>query len=269
MTFQFKTFLFYIFLFSSCNTGRLNNIADIDAELKESSALEIVTNSNLLWTIEDAGNKNNLYGLDLKGNIVKDIDISNTRNNDWEDLTSDEYGNIYIGDFGNNNKKRKKFSILKVSNLINKEDEALAEGIHFTLPKDVKPEDFEAFFLLNNTFYIFSKENKSSILLKVPNIVGSHVAKLVTDFNLDGKHNKITSAAISPDKKTVVLLNHDKLWKLTDFKPDNFLNGTVEELKFEHDSQKEGICFKNDSIVYISDERKKSEGGNIYTFNIN
>ena len=269
MTFQFKTFIFFIILFSSCNTGHLNNIADIDSELKESSAIELVKGSNLLWTIEDAGNKNNLYGLDLKGNIVKDIDISNAKNNDWEDLTSDDLGNIYIGDFGNNNKKREKFTILKVSNIDTIENKANAEAINFTLPKDVKSEDFEAFFLLDDVFYIFSKENKSSILLKVPNTIGEHVAELVTDFNLDGKHNKITSAAVSSNGETVVLLNHDKLWRLSNFKPDYFFKGTIEELKFNHTSQKEGVCFKNDSIVYITDEKNKSEGGNIYTFNMN
>ena len=65
-----------------------------------------------------------------------------------------------------------------------------------------------------------------------------------------------------------MLLNHDKLWKLTNFKGDNFLDGTVEELKFNHDSQKEGVCFKNNTTVYITDEKDKSEGGNIYEFSL-
>ena len=263
-----KFLLLFIFLIISCKTGKLTVIADINSGLEEASAIELVKNSDLLWTIEDAGNKNNLYGLDLSGHIVKDNDITNAKNEDWEDLTSDEYGNIYIGDFGNNNKKRKKFTIYKVSNIENIGDKTDAEIINFTLPKDVKSKDFEAFFLLDNYFYIFSKENSTSILLKVINEAGNHVAELVTDFNLEGKHHKITSAAISPDEDVVVLLNHDKLWKLSNFKPDHFFKGNVEALEFGHDSQKEGICFKNDSIVYITDERNKSEGGNIYTFKI-
>lgn len=269
MTQYLKPFLFFLVFITSCNTGKLNLLASINNDLEEASAIEIVKGSNLIWVIEDAGNKNNIYGLDLKGRIVKDIDISNAENDDWEDLTSDKFGNLYIGDFGNNNKKRDNFTIYKVSNLNPNKDETTAEAIHFKLPKDVKSEDFEAFFLLDSFFYIFSKENKSSILLKVPNSIGEHVAELVTDFNLDGKHHKITSAAVSPNQETVVLLNHDKLWKLSGFKPDNFFKGKIEELKFEHTSQKEGICFKNDSIVYINDERNKSEGGNIYTFNVN
>lgn len=266
MTFKLNPVLLFALLFLSCNTGKLEVIANLQSSLKEVSAMEVVKGSNLLWVLEDAGNKNNIYGLDLKGNIVKDIDISNASNIDWEDLTSDNLGNLYIGDFGNNSKNRDDFTIYKVSNL--KNDKTTGERINFILPKDVKSEDFEAFFILNNAFYIFSKENKSSILLKVPNIIGKHTAKLVTDFNLDGKHHKITSADISDDGKTVVLLNHDKLWKITNFELDYFFKGTIEELNFGHDSQKEGICFKNNSIVYITDEKNKSEGGNLYEFKL-
>jgi hypothetical protein len=266
MTFKLNPVLLFALLFLSCNTGKLEVIANLPSSLKEVSAIEVVKGSNLLWIIEDAGNKNNIYGLDLKGNIVKDIDISNASNIDWEDLTSDKLGNLYIGDFGNNSKNRDDFTIYKVSNL--KNDKTTAKRINFILPKDVKTEDFEAFFIQNNAFYIFSKENKSSMLLKVPNIIGKHTAELVTDFNLDGKHHKITSADISDDGKTVVLLNHDKLWKISNFESDYFFKGTIEELKFGHDSQKEGICFKNNSLVYITDEKNKSEGGNLYEFKL-
>ena len=255
-------------IFFSCNTGKLKVVADISNGLKEVSAAEIIPNSKLLWVIEDAGNQNNLYGLNKDGGIVKNIDISNVINEDWEDLTSDAMGNIYIGDFGNNNEKRKKFSIYKVKNPAHINDHTTADIINFKLPDDVKSKDFEAFFLLDGYFYIFSKETKSCYLIKVPNQIGYHIAELVTDFNLDGKHNKITSADISDDGKTVVLLNHDKLWKLSNFEPDAFFKGKVEELKFDHDSQKEGICFKNNKTVLITDEKNGTEGNNVYSFDL-
>jgi hypothetical protein len=122
---------------------------------------------------------------------------------------------------------------------------------------------------MNDYFYIFSKENKTSKLIKVPNQVGKHTAEFVTDFNLDGKHHKITSADVSDDGKTIVLLNHDKLWKITNFEGDDFFKGSIEEITFDHKSQKEGICFLNNSTVYITDERNNGEGGNLYLFSIN
>ena len=144
-----------------------------------------------------------------------------------------------------------------------------ADIIEFTLPKKQDSKDFEAFFLLNDSFYIFSKETKKFIVLKVPNKPGRHEAIIASEFNLDGKDNKITSADISDDARIVVLLNHEKLWKLSGFENDNFFSGNIEELKFEHNSQKEGICFKDNSTVYITDERNGIDGGNIYSFKLN
>ncbi len=268
MSFPSKYVLFIILMLLSCDTGKLTLIARLDHALDEASAIETVIGSPLLWTIEDAGNKNHIYGIDLKGNIIKNIDVRNAKNEDWEDLTSDTLGNLYIGDFGNNNRKRKHFTIYKISHVKDLAQETHAETIHFKLPKGIASEDFEAFFLLNQNFYIFSKENEKSLLLKVPNTLGTHIAQLVTDFNLKGKHHKITSAAVSRNGKTIVLLNHDKLWRLTDFNTDNFFDGTIEVLPFDHSSQKEGICFKDDRTVYITDELNHSEGGRLYTFEL-
>ncbi|RYH75780.1 hypothetical protein EVU94_02130 [Flavobacteriaceae bacterium 144Ye] len=268
MTSNLLKFAGLFFILLSCNTGKLNIIGDIANSLKEVSAAEYMSSSNLIWVIEDAGNKNNLYGLNPNGNIIKDIDISNAENIDWEDLTSDSDGNIYIGDFGNNKGKRKTFTIYKVKNPANIVDKTTAEIITIEMPKKLKDEDYESFFLLNNYFYLFTKESGSFKVVKVANKIGKQKAELVTEFNLEGKHNKITSADISNDGKTVVLLNHDKLWKITGFNSDNFFKGTIEAQYFDHNSQKEGICFKDQNTVYISEERNGDLGSNIYSFKL-
>ncbi|WP_426431478.1 hypothetical protein ACPX19_03335 [Winogradskyella sp. HB-48] len=267
---KFKKLLLIIFFTVSCqSSGQLKLEGSINNALEEASAAETIPQSPLIWTIEDAGNDNNLYGLNTSGKIVKQIAVLNASNIDWEDLTSDEQGNLYIGDFGNNNEKRKHFRILKINHKDLSKKVTNADIIEFTLPKKQDSKDFEAFFLFEDSFYIFSKETKKFIVLKVPNSPGKHEATIITDFNLDGKDNKITSADISDDGKSIVLLNHDKLWKITGFEKDDFFSGNIEELGFDHNSQKEGICFKNSSQVYITDERNGVEGGNIYSFKLN
>ena len=90
-------FLISLFLLTTnCNTGKLKVIADLPTSLKETSAIEKIKDSNIFWIIEDAGNKNNLYGINTKGKIVKDIKITNAKNIDWEDLTCDNEGNIKL-----------------------------------------------------------------------------------------------------------------------------------------------------------------------------
>ena len=233
-------------------------------DLKEASALEVIPQFDYIWTVEDSGNKKRLYAIDTLGSIVRNIKITNAKNMDWEDLTSDSDGNIYIGDFGNNSKKRKSFTIYKVSIDDLNKDEAEADKITFTIPKDHKSKDFEAFFLWNSDFYIFSKEHKKFIVLKVPNRIGDHKSEIVSEYNFEGKNNKITAADIRADGKEVLILNHDKLWRLKDYNDDNFFSGTIEAIPFNHNSQKEGLSYKTDTIIYIGDERTRIDGGNLY-----
>ncbi|WP_299128122.1 hypothetical protein [uncultured Winogradskyella sp.] len=264
-----KRLIFVLLIAFSCqSTGQLKILGTINNSIKEASAAELTSQSDLIWTIQDSGNDSLLYGLNENGHSVKDIFITNASNIDWEDLTSDKYGNIYIGDFGNNNKKRKIFRILKIKHQDLTKPSVEAEIIAFTLPKNQDSKDFEAFFLLNKNFYILSKESKKFIVLKVPNTPGRHEAIIRSDYNLNGKNNKITAADISTDGTTVVLLNNDKLWKLSNFDSDDFFSGDIKLLKFGHNSQKEGICFKSNTEVLITDERNGSKGGNIYKFSL-
>jgi uncharacterized protein YdgA (DUF945 family) len=55
----------------------------------------------LLWVIEDSGNANKIYGLNQtrKNITIRMLKI------DWEEITKDKEGNLYIGDFGNNENK--------------------------------------------------------------------------------------------------------------------------------------------------------------------
>ncbi|SDB65640.1 hypothetical protein SAMN03097699_3128 [Flavobacteriaceae bacterium MAR_2010_188] len=258
----------FTFFLLSCQTGNLEVIADITTELKEVSAVEQVEGSQLFWVIEDAGNDNRIYGLDTNGTIAKSILISNAKNEDWEDLTSDNFGNIYIGDFGDNGRNRKTYTIYKISvNDLDKES-ANAEKIEFKMPKDSKSMDFESFFSWQDSFYIFSKDDGDFKVLKVKNEAGKQNAEIIGEYNLDGNNNEITSADISPDGKTILLLNNTKLWKLTDFKDEKFFKGKIKAILFNHSSQKEGVCFDNKNNIIMTDENS-GMGSNIYELKAN
>jgi hypothetical protein len=263
--------LIFVFLITlACASfGNLKLLGDLPNSLKEVSATEVIPQSDLIWVIEDSGNENVLYGLTQNGDIKKSIEILNSYNEDWEDLTSDKYGNLYIGDFGNNNKKRTSFKIYKINNQDLNKKHAIPGMIEFTLPFIDGPKDFEAFFQNGNLFYLITKESKEFSLFTVPNTIGKHQATFIEKFELDGKDVRVTSGDITEDGNTVVLLNHKRVWKFTHYNLPEFFSGEREKLSFKHNSQKEGVCFKNDSTLFITDERNGSEGGNIYGFSLN
>jgi uncharacterized protein YjiK len=82
-------------------------------KLKEVSGITLSKDKKTIWAIEDRGNKNAVYGLNEDGQMVAKIPVENSENTDWEDIISDQQGNIYIGDFGNNDNDRKDLAILK------------------------------------------------------------------------------------------------------------------------------------------------------------
>ncbi|WP_313503478.1 hypothetical protein [Kaistella carnis] len=268
----------------SCSTNStvLKHVAQFPNSLKEVSG--IAYKNNLLYSIEDRGNENKVTVLDLTGKIQKTITLNNTQNNDWEDLTFDPKGNLYIGDFGNNANDRKDLAIYKInqSDLTNETAE-VAYTVSFEYPEQTefppKKKDFmfdvEGFFEYQNFFYLFTKNRSkgfdgSSYVYKIPNTAGHHKAELIKTIKTcsDYQNCAITSAAISPDQTKFVLLSHSKIWLFENFSADNIADGKMSEIDLDHFSQKEAVTFKNNETLLIADERVKKTGGNLYELNL-
>jgi len=262
-------------LFLSCiSCNELPNFVKENGtlDLKEVSGLQY-TKENGLWALEDSGNKNKMYSIDEKGNILNQFEIRNAKNHDWEDLASDAEGNLYIGDFGNNANKRRDLAIYKLNN--GKYDSIVGKTeFYYPEQKDFPPKrsemfyDAEAFFEHEGTFYIFTKNRSkefdgSFTMYSVPNKEGKHAAKLITSLKACGNYNKcaITGADISTDGKTAVLLSGDKIWLMPGFGDGNY---EIHPVELGFITQKEGITFRDANTLLIADEKDKHVGGRLY-----
>lgn len=272
------TILIFFYSCSENKTSLINQIGNLPKELKEVSG--IAYSGNLIYCISDSGNKNEVVVLDSSRTITKRITLNNIENIDWEDITFDNNGNLYIGDFGNNDNVRRDLAIYKIDKSdLQKKNVNPAYKISFDYPEqtDFPPKrknlmfDVEAFFEYNNYFYLFTKNRSSdfdgtSYIYKISNTPGQHHAQLVkTITTCTDYHNcAITSAAISPDGSKFVLLSHSKIWLFENYTADHFTDGKVTELDLNHYSQKEAVCFKNNDTLLIADEKVKKTGGNLY-----
>ena len=70
--------------------------------INESSGLVKAWQENYYWTINDSGGNTELYMIGEQGRVFDTLLVNDSKNIDWEDLTKDDKGNIYVGDFGNN-----------------------------------------------------------------------------------------------------------------------------------------------------------------------
>lgn len=280
------------FLLLSCNpkaqeapkTDDLKVEFSLPKKLKEVSGIALSQDSNTLWAIEDQGNKNVIYGVDRKGNLTSDVRVENAENHDWEDITKDAAGNIYIGDFGNNENDRQNLSILKVdlkdasqkSTKVTQTTTFHYEGqTEFPPKKSNWLYDCEAFVEMNGNFYLFTKNRSKGfdgtfLVFQVPNKAGDFEAKLIGKLKLDGGYSDaaITSAAINSTKDKIVLLNHKNIQILTGFSADDFSKTKIEKVSLNHNSQKEAVVFADDKTLLIADEKDGKEGGNVYQFSL-
>ncbi len=260
----------------------LKEVCKLEKVLNESSGL-VIANGNI-WTHNDSWGEPVLYAIDESCQIKTILYVSG-QNKDWEELAKDDAGNIYIGDFGNNDNKRHDLKIYKIPSPANLKDNiAKPEIIEFKYPDQNRfppaPSnmqfDMEAMIWFNGSLYLFSKNNTEPFtgytkLYRLPDAPGKYTAELVDSIFLGAEpkiSHWVTGADISPDKKKLVLLSHDKIWLFTCFEGDNFFSGKKETIIFPTFTQKEAICFINDHELYLTDEVIFKTGGKLYHLNL-
>ncbi|HNW97570.1 MAG TPA: T9SS type A sorting domain-containing protein [Bacteroidales bacterium] len=238
--------------------------------LSECSGVE-ASNPDNIWAHNDSGDKARIFNIDTLGNIHRILYFSGVNAIDCEDITQDDQGNYYIGDFGNNYNNRTDLQIYKISNpdSINN-DSVIPQIIYFSFsdqlyfPPDSSNWNFdcEAMFHFNDSLYIFSKNRGVSTyskMYRLPDVQGNYIAELVDSFDTQ---QWITSADISPSGKSMVLLSEKMIWLFTNYSGTDFFNGDVMKISMSY-TQKEGIVFINDSSVYITDEKYMGLGANL------
>jgi hypothetical protein len=279
-------FLFAFLLSTGCQDyGNLQLVTSLPKSLKEVSGMEVVVGSDLIWMINDSGNAPKIYGYDIaEKNIAKTISISNVSNIDWEDLASNQNGDLYIGDFGNNGNKRKDLAIYTVKNcaaIKGDEVSAIITTFYFKDQNQFPPRkknrnfDVEAFVSFNGFFYLFTRNRSSDFdgttkLYKIPIKEGRFEAQLIDSFKTcdDERNCQITGATLDHASGNIALLSANKVWLLRGYSNDDVFGEKIEIIELHHSSHKESITFKNSNTLYIADEQKRFSGGNIFELKI-
>ncbi len=275
-----------LLLLSCQDYGNIDKRANLSRSLSEISGLASFENSPLFYAIADHGNPNYVFAIDSTGFIAQEIVVANATNEDWEDVATDGKNRLFIGDFGNNENDRKEQAIYTIENFLSYKkdvDTAFAQKTTFTLsdqenyPPDLKDRnyDIEAFIFKDENLFLFTRNRSRNFdgttkVYKLPAKPGTYEAQLITSYKICGDENNcfVTGATLAPDGKTILLLTFNKIFRLSGYTGDQFFKGKVEALPLNYSSQKEGICFKGNNIVYIVDERRAQKGGNLYTYKI-
>jgi hypothetical protein len=268
----------------TAQTPDLRLITSLSTVVNETSGL-IVQSPDSIWTLNDSGDSNRLYLCDTTtGAVARDILVVGAINTDWEELLpGDNDGYWYIGDFGNNFQNRTNLKLYRIAQpTTNYSGAVFAESINFSYedqtafppPLNQWYFDCEAAVVWGDSIFLFTKDWTVPLIgftrvFWIPKSPGTHVAQFVGTFYTDNTsypRGGITGATLSPDKSRLVLISNRKMWVFYNYAGKQFLNGSVAELDFPDNLQKEAVAFAGDACtLYVTDEVNASGGGNLYS----
>jgi hypothetical protein len=270
--------LFSVGLMYYAHAQRLKCMVKLPSVLRENSGIAKYSDC-VLYFINDGGGGASLYRYDLSSDSWSVRHISDAQNRDWEELTTDDTGNVYIGDFGNNYNARKDLFIYKIVHP-EMEGEEYTEKITFTysnqkaFPTPLNQQNFdcEAMVWYADSIYLFTKNRTTpfdgwSYMYVLPATGGDHKAQLRDSVLIKGVIKElggITSADVRGD--SLVLLSSNKVLLDVGFGTHPLGHMKWKQYKI-HLSQKETILFAGRDYRYVSDEYRLI-GNKLYRFKL-
>lgn len=250
----------------------LKRHGSVSEELDEISGW-VFTDDSTLIAHNDSGNAPVLYVLNLDGTIRHRAAISNIRNIDFEDITTDGKGFLYLADLGNNNNKRQDLAIHKFSLKSILADSAVSAKTIFisyleqqAFPPDLKQlyYDCEALACAHDSLWIFTKcrtqpFDGKSLVYSVSTKPGTYSLKQ-RGFIETGRRtwlvDGVTAADIRNDDLFLLTYNRILIYSFRNSKAE--LKATIPMTPV---SQKEALAVRKDGTIYVADERQKIIGG--------
>lgn len=181
--------------------------------IDESSGLFPAGNGTFFTHNDDTDSS--LYIIDYHGKLQHRIRIPLV-NRDWEEVSGDGKGSIFIGDFGNNLNLDKPLKIL----IVNPNENKIEGIIRFRyedfnefpphLPAEMNY-DCEAMVYWNDSLYLFTKNKneRGTNLYAMPAKPGQYRPRKKQYLPLLGM---VTGAALRPDGKELALLTYGKIY---------------------------------------------------------
>jgi hypothetical protein len=258
--------------FLQAQTGRAQweKVCDLPAIISESSGL-VRTNKGTFWSHGDGGNAAELYEFDSTGNLLRTLKFSNATNIDWEDITRDDKGNLWLGDVGNNDSDRDNLVLYRVGNPDLHDSTRVHAGIlkltledQTVIPAPVGNRNFdiEGIASFKDSIILVTKNRASpssgyAKIYWLPAITGQAVARLIDSIYTEThiQLGRITGADYYAAGQLLVLTSLHQVFVMP-FKGTKIDPKTIKRYRFPfHNNQFESIVMRSPSEVYLTAEK--------------
>lgn len=257
------------------DTLTLEGYATFDfEEINESSA--IVKSrmwDDVYWTLNDSGGKNRIFPFNRNGEMYRaqwydetqgGVYIGDAVNIDWESMTTDSDGNLYIGACGNNSSVRRDLCvyILKdphpvgtgTTRYIQKINFNYPEQKEYPAPEDDSNYDCEALFTAENRLFLLTKHRSDSNtrLYTLNSMYPERMNQLtyLSTFDIGGM---VTAAECNESGNKLAVLTYNGVW-VFEGEAGEWFKGSIKWLPIKA-RQCEAICFDDDDTLIITNEQ--------------
>ena len=214
--------------------------------------------AGVLWTHNDKGNDPVIYAMNREGVPLAEYHVSATHD-DWEDIATDNDGNLYVGNIGNNNADRAWLEVHRLP-----EPDPVATGADraarvrpdrtWRLRFPGAPFDCEALFVHGAYGYVVSKHHDGAPagVYRFPLDSGDDLTlEMIAELPTRGP---VTAADLSADGSTLAVLTYGRLYTFAVGGDVAGAAAPVEMIEMPG-GKIEGVCLTNDGVVVTAEGR--------------
>lgn len=233
--------------------------------------------ADIFWAHGDSGRKARLYAVDRQGALVAELDVTNAKNIDWEDITIDDANNLWIGDIGNNDSDRRNLAVHRIPEpdpRAGLESIAVDHSVHFTYPDqddfsdDRGPFDAESLFWWEGALWLSTKHRRDTLTVayRFPRVdVDEVVLERVAEWDLGTELGEgypaskfpgmATGADVSRDMKKLALLSYDAVFVFELAAGQGPYAGNVHRIAFDptYVDQVEAVTWDGEQLMVVNE----------------
>ena len=224
----------------------------------------------VLWTHNDSGNGPTLFATTREGKLLGHYALG-VRNNDWEAVTTDDEGRLYVGDVGNNDRRRDRVIVYRVDEPdltaananggdanVRGQPAPLRVTATWRLAYPGAPFDAESLFLYQGKGYVISKlltgKQAGVYSFDLANQDEAQPLRHVCDLPV---RSPVTDAAISADgaRLAVMTVTGPYVFQIDGDIPGAARTEPKHQLYFDlKDMNMEGVCFVDGGILATTEQ---------------
>lgn len=246
----------------------------LDPVVSESSGLVASQRwHGIYWTHNDSGDGPRLFAITGDGALVREVPVEGAAAVDWEEITLDDAGHLWIADSGNNANTRLDLTLYRVP-----EPDPKGSGpvtvdrvVRFRYPdQGAFPDplrlnfDAEAMFHADDTLWVLTKHRSDldTTLYRFPATEGEVVLERAGSYTLGGDRSQFggmaTAASLHPSGRFLAVLAYHAIFVFERPLPgEDWLSRPVNRITLDQDvaGQCEGIAWDGWSLVFTNEAR--------------